>query len=582
MGEIYSPSQSKGFNQPYGYPMNCNLSRVFMEMTEEDRKCLEERKYWCFLLSSITTFCASMILVVIWRVVTHLCCQRREREFPPDPIPPPEAVTVNMNGSKHAGGEGDPFLKQQQEEKHLGWMTEAKDWAGELISGQSLTGRFLVLLVFILSIGSLIIYFYDASFQNFQVETCIPWQDSPSQQIDLGFNIFFLVYFFIRFIAASDKVWFLLEMYSWIDFFTIPPSFVAIYLQRNWLGEFLEKKVNRISTISHLAPVAFAGLSHIDHLWFRNSRIDVIAMEAFHYLTNIDYIYFHKTKIGRIERKAFSKMYQIDHFYFKDSIEIEMIESEAFSGSQIDELIMDGVTVESAHDTFLLNTDAENVILKNCSIYLVPRKDNKSIEFEEDQKIIEKCLIDSSTFNIISPYKLGCNVLEVASSSIQRIGPVSRDIDIPVFRPEPSISSSLNSISFSNCSIGSVDSFAFTNYSLSILSFNHSKIDNFQTNSIEKSRIKRLELGNSKIKTINESCIHKSIIKNILLDGLDLEDLNSGWINSSRIGNLRILNSKIEMIDGNIFKNSEFDEVEVDGNRVMIMDSEAFFGENKQ
>ncbi|KJH50614.1 Calcium-activated potassium channel slowpoke domain protein [Dictyocaulus viviparus] len=72
--------------------------------------------------------------------------------------------------------------------------------------------------------------------QNFQVETCIPWQESPSQQIDLGFNIFFLVYFFIRFIAASDKVWFLLELYSFIDYCTIPPSFVAIYLQRNWLG----------------------------------------------------------------------------------------------------------------------------------------------------------------------------------------------------------------------------------------------------------------------------------------------------------------------------------------------------------
>ncbi|VDN92929.1 unnamed protein product, partial [Brugia pahangi] len=71
---------------------------------------------------------------------------------------------------------------------------------------------------------------------NFQVETCVSWSDSPSQQIDLGFNIFFLIYFFIRFIAASDKVWFLLEVYSFIDYFTIPPSFVAIYLERNWLG----------------------------------------------------------------------------------------------------------------------------------------------------------------------------------------------------------------------------------------------------------------------------------------------------------------------------------------------------------
>ncbi|PAV65541.1 hypothetical protein WR25_00823 [Diploscapter pachys] len=237
MGEMYAPSQSKGYNQPYGYPMNCNMSRVFMDMTEEDRKCLEERKYWCFMLSSIVTFCISMLLVVTWRIVTHLFCQRQERE---DVDVQPPTVQIQANGKYgttmiNGKTETDPFL-YKQEEKRLNWMTEAKDWAGELISGQSLTGRFLVVLVFILSLGSLFIYFYDASFQNFQVESCTPWQESPSQQIDLGFNIFFLVYFFIRFIAASDKVWFLLELYSFIDYCTIPPSFVAIYLQRNWLG----------------------------------------------------------------------------------------------------------------------------------------------------------------------------------------------------------------------------------------------------------------------------------------------------------------------------------------------------------
>ena len=43
------------------------------------------------------------------------------------------------------------------------FMSEAKDWAGELISGQTGTGRILVTLVFILSISSLVIYFIDAS-----------------------------------------------------------------------------------------------------------------------------------------------------------------------------------------------------------------------------------------------------------------------------------------------------------------------------------------------------------------------------------------------------------------------------------
>lgn len=40
--------------------------------------------------------------------------------------------------------------------------------------------------------------------------------------------------------AAPDKLWFLVEIYSFVDYFTIPPSFVAIYINRNWLGELLD------------------------------------------------------------------------------------------------------------------------------------------------------------------------------------------------------------------------------------------------------------------------------------------------------------------------------------------------------
>ena len=85
------------------------------------------------------------------------------------------------------------------------------------------------------------------------MEQCVPWKENTTQQIDLAFNIFFMVYFFIRvisapplrpsyqtssfqFIAASDKFWFMLELYSFVDYFTIPPSFVSIYLDRTWIG----------------------------------------------------------------------------------------------------------------------------------------------------------------------------------------------------------------------------------------------------------------------------------------------------------------------------------------------------------
>jgi len=43
----------------------------------------------------------------------------------------------------------------------------------------------------------------------------------------------------VQFIAASEKLIFLVELYSLVDYFTIPPSFVAVYLNRNWLGKLI-------------------------------------------------------------------------------------------------------------------------------------------------------------------------------------------------------------------------------------------------------------------------------------------------------------------------------------------------------
>lgn len=50
---------------------------------------------------------------------------------------------------------------------------------------------------------------------------------------------------YFQFVAAPDKLWFLVEIYSFVDYFTIPPSFVAIYLNRNWLGKSAPRGVIR-------------------------------------------------------------------------------------------------------------------------------------------------------------------------------------------------------------------------------------------------------------------------------------------------------------------------------------------------
>ncbi|XP_050429921.1 calcium-activated potassium channel slowpoke isoform X2 [Adelges cooleyi] len=197
-----------------------HLCPVLAATTPPTAECLNDRKWWCFLLSSVFTFLAGLLIVLLWRFFAFLFTRKQPAELTAPGCP-------NSEPKKETKRQG----KQEFEGT---FMTEAKDWAGELISGQTTTGRILVVLVFILSIASLIIYFIDAS--NEEVERCQKWSHNVTQQVDLAFNIFFMVYYFIRFIAASDKLWFMLEMYSFVDYFTIPPSFLSIYLGRTWIG----------------------------------------------------------------------------------------------------------------------------------------------------------------------------------------------------------------------------------------------------------------------------------------------------------------------------------------------------------
>ena len=61
-------------------------------------------------------------------------------------------------------------------------------------------------------------------------------KDKYCFQFDFLLNILFMAYFFMRFLAANDKLVFMFQLYSLVDFFTIPPSFVSLVLGRVWIG----------------------------------------------------------------------------------------------------------------------------------------------------------------------------------------------------------------------------------------------------------------------------------------------------------------------------------------------------------
>nr|XP_020458868.1 calcium-activated potassium channel subunit alpha-1 isoform X17 [Monopterus albus] len=189
-----------------------------------------QRMWWAFLASSMVTFFGGLFIILLWRTLKYLwtvCCHCN--------IKSKEAQKVNNPANNQAADRTakNPDEKEEAPASEVGWMTSVKDWAGVMISAQTLTGRVLVVLVFALSIGALGIYFIDSSDP---IESCQNFYKDFTLQIDMAFNVFFLLYFGLRFIAANDKLWFWLEVNSVVDFFTVPPVFVSVYLNRSWLG----------------------------------------------------------------------------------------------------------------------------------------------------------------------------------------------------------------------------------------------------------------------------------------------------------------------------------------------------------
>src|SRR5277367_2452353 len=87
-----------------------------------EEECLRERKWWCFLLSSIFTFLLGLFIVLVWRAISYLCCRKdpaaeeeaaaaAQAQKPVDPSLPPGTP----------GGQGGKSVLE------VGYMTNAKD-----------------------------------------------------------------------------------------------------------------------------------------------------------------------------------------------------------------------------------------------------------------------------------------------------------------------------------------------------------------------------------------------------------------------------------------------------------------------
>lgn len=105
-----------------------------------------ERKWKYFLLSSLITFGAGLVVIIVYRLFMFICCRKRALARKSLMITPKPVVHKEKDSTKD-DRKNSGFFKNHDPE--VGWLTEAKDWAGELISGQTTTGRILVCILLV-------------------------------------------------------------------------------------------------------------------------------------------------------------------------------------------------------------------------------------------------------------------------------------------------------------------------------------------------------------------------------------------------------------------------------------------------
>ncbi|XP_073250941.1 calcium-activated potassium channel subunit alpha-1-like isoform X1 [Porites lutea] len=184
-----------------------------------DKNCLvaaEDRIWYYFLATSAVIFFGGLVSILISRIIRRICDSKRSKLNP-----------TKKDGNKKINGLSRPDVSKR------GIYVWLKEQAATLITAQTFKGRCLVVLHFLLSISYVILYIVESSFP---VEHCLDMAAQRLWLFDIAFNLFFLFYFFLRFLAANDKLMLWVEMLSLVDFLTIPDVFLSIAFRQNWLG----------------------------------------------------------------------------------------------------------------------------------------------------------------------------------------------------------------------------------------------------------------------------------------------------------------------------------------------------------
>ncbi|VBB26241.1 unnamed protein product [Acanthocheilonema viteae] len=171
------------------------------------------------------------------------------------------------------------------------------------------------------------------------------------------------------------------------------------------------------TTITYVPPNSFSELTHIKHIWFRNSTIELLATGAFSGLTDVNYIYFRDCLIRHIENGAFGSMRRIQHFFVRGNITIKLIGSAIFRNSTIGDVIFEDAHFNAPSDWFV-GLKAANIQLIN-SIWNLNKDSSK---FQNFRQKIGHFSINNSTIDLIALKAFrNAKMLTISNSMLKKI-----------------------------------------------------------------------------------------------------------------------------------------------------------------
>ncbi|XP_036454958.1 calcium-activated potassium channel subunit alpha-1-like [Colossoma macropomum] len=184
-------------------------SSVHPHLYEEYCTYRGHRLWGAYFCSSLSVFVGGLVILLIWKFGSRALRGLR--------------VMPKHNRTHPQGVNPDAVLSLRN---------SLRTWAFSIISAQRRPGKILTLFTFCVHLCSVVTYMIMTAYP---VEYCM--QDySTVFMVDVVFNLFYVVNFGLRFIAAQDELLVWVELKSLIDFFTITPSIISLFTRRAWLG----------------------------------------------------------------------------------------------------------------------------------------------------------------------------------------------------------------------------------------------------------------------------------------------------------------------------------------------------------